>query len=103
MVYDIVAEASENEARIHMRGDLAVDCRKAVDDVIRPYLHVPTPLVLDLREATFVDSSILLMLLNARPERLGKPVKVVVQQGSEVERVLGVLRFGELLPVEAVN
>lgn len=103
MAYEIVAQELRSETRIHMQGDLAVDCRKAVDDVIGPHLNGPKPLVLDLREATFIDSSILLMLLVARPERLGKPVKLVVREGSEVERVLEILRFGELIPLELVS
>jgi anti-anti-sigma factor len=88
-----------------VRGPLDQESAPRLRSRVGSYLHGSRCLVVDLRQAEFVDSSGMraLLLLHRELEADGGELRLVVEPGSRVERVIKLLQLERHFHVYASN
>ena len=90
------------EERVRIGGELVFDCRHKLDQLVGPHIDSGLPLTIDLRDALFVDSVLLMMFLRLQADRSKNSMRLIVREGSEVHRTLGRFRFESLISIDVV-
>jgi anti-anti-sigma factor len=98
-VIRVVPETGEIVA-LCLEGDFDLTNAPALGDEIDRALERGKGLILDLSEATFIDSSVINVLVRASKAASGREQTVVLQLGTAaiVERVLEITRIEQVLP-----
>lgn len=97
-VIRVVAETDEIVA-VCLEGDFDLSNAPAFADEIDRALESKNDLILDLSEATFIDSSVINVLVRASRAVRGRPQSVVLQLGTAaiVERALEIASIEQVL------
>lgn len=98
-VIRVVPETDEIVA-VCLEGDFDLANAPALGDQIDRALDTGNDLILDLSEATFIDSSVINVLVQASKAATGREQTMVLQVGTAaiVERVLELVRIERVLP-----
>ena len=103
MAGEFATEVTEEPGRtvIHVRGEIDIGTYDRLRDAIEPHLG-PRPIVLDLSEVEFLDSSSLTVLLQARGKLTADGGSLVLRNPSDFARsLLTLTQTQHLLEVEA--
>jgi anti-anti-sigma factor len=93
-----VCETLPNAEVLHVFGDADIATAPDLVEAIAA-IDSPLPLIVDLRECAFIDTSGIQVLVNAS-KRLGRSrFKVVVAAGSQIERIFGIIRLRDIVPI----
>ena len=95
----VVPEA-DGVVAVCAEGDFDLTNASALDDKIQSALDAGDGLILDLSKATFIDSSIINVVVDAAQTAGSRKQTVVLQFGTAavVERVLELVKIEEVLP-----
>ncbi|WP_120995458.1 STAS domain-containing protein [Stutzerimonas urumqiensis] len=93
--------ADDQELTIHIRGRFDFSTHQAFRDAYQSVGATPQRYVVDLKEATYLDSSALGMLLLLRDHAGGDKSDIrLVHCNSEVRKVLAISNFEQLFKIE---
>jgi len=83
-----------------LEGDFDLTNAPDLGDQIDRALESGTGLIVDLSEATFIDSSVIQVLVRASRAAAGRDTPVVLQLGTApvVERILGIVGIEQVMP-----
>ena len=97
-VVRIVPETEEIVA-VCLQGDFDLKNARALDDQIDLALHTGNNLIVDLSEATFIDSTVLQVLVRASRDAAARQRTLILQIGTAavVERLLEITRIERVL------
>ena len=95
----VVPETDEIVA-VCLEGEFDMADARTVDEEIDRTLEGGKDLIFDLSEATFIDSSLIAVLMRAVKAAHGREQVIVLQLGTAaiVERVLEIVRIEQVLP-----
>ena len=95
----VVLETDEIVA-VCLEGDFDLSNAPTLGDEIDRVLESNNDLILDLSEATFIDSSVINILVRTSRAMRGRQQSVVLQLGTAaiVERALGIAEIEQVLP-----
>jgi anti-sigma B factor antagonist len=98
-VIRVVAESPEIRA-VSLAGEFDLSNAQALGDELDRALEGGNHLIVDLSEATFIDSSIINALVRAASAASARERAMVLQLGTAalVERVLGIAEIERVLP-----
>lgn len=99
----IEVEVEDKVVTISLLGSFDIGCYEAFNDSYRPYLSQADSLfIIDLQEATYMDSSALGMLLLLRDRTGGDKERVLIMNvGDAVMSVLKIANFDQLFHIQA--
>ena len=94
--------ATDEATVIHVRGEIDMATAERLRDVIEPHMGPKQTIVLDLSEVSFMDSSALNLLVQARGRLTKDGGSLVLSNPSKVaHRLLTVARANDLLETDA--
>ena len=95
-----VVRETDGIAAVCVEGDFDLANAPALGDQIALALDAGHNLIVDLSEATFIDSSVIQVLMDAVQEVAGRQQTMVLQLGTAaiVERALEIARIEQVLP-----
>jgi anti-sigma B factor antagonist len=103
----IAVDRGDGVAVVVVEGEHDVYTAPSISEQLDSLLAEGTPFVIDLTDATFVDSSVLRVLLEARRRAEEKGIGFAVALGQEesgpVRRVLDITGLLPVLPVHAAR
>jgi anti-sigma B factor antagonist len=96
---DVIEEGGATVA--HIRGQIDLVSCERLRDSIEPYLGPRQTVILDLSEVTFMDSSMLHLLVRARGRLTEDGGSLVLRNPSDMaRRMLAISEMSELLEAE---
>ena len=95
-----VVHETDDIVAVCLEGDFDLANAPALGDQIDRALDTGNDLILDLSEATFIDSSVINVLVQASKTASGREQAMVLQLGTAtiVERALELVRIEQVLP-----
>ncbi len=100
--FSTVVERLESGILIHVSGEIDVATCGGLRDAIEPHLGPSQDVVLDLSKVTFMDSSCLAVLVQARGQLTADGGSLVLRNPSTVaQRLLSLTNLEDLLDAES--
>lgn len=96
---DVHIEDSSGTAIVVLSGELDLSTVPLMESPLYEQVRQRPAVVIDLSELSFIDSSGIAALIKAFHNSNGTRMNVAVGPGSQVERVFGIARIAEALPV----
>lgn len=95
-----VVQVSDGIVAICLDGEFDLRNTPTIDDEIDRTLETGKGLILDMSDATFIDSSVIHVLVRASKAASGPGQAIVLQLGTAaiVERVLAIANIEQVLP-----
>jgi anti-sigma B factor antagonist len=99
--FDVTIEQHGAAVHVVMTGELDIStAQRLEDDLLRVEADRPDPIVLDLQQLTFMDSTGLRLLITADSRARAEDRRLVIVQGNEmVQRVMRLTRLDERLDI----
>ena|SRR5690349_15775425 len=94
-----IEDAADGSAIVRLTGELDLSTIPKMEGPLLEQLRQRPAVLVDLSALSFIDSSGIGALIQAKRGANGTPVSFLVGAGSQVDRVFGVASVAEALPV----
>jgi len=97
---NITQKKSDGQVIVHMEGRFDFDARKTFKDAMEQAIKDEMPVVLDLEQVSFVDSSALGLLVISHQNLKSKKIPLcLVNPQTYVRQVLDLANIGKMIPI----
>ena len=97
----IWAEPATSELKIHVEGRFDFSSHQQFREVYEDRAHSARPVVVEMRNATYLDSSALGMLLLLRDHAGGDAAQIrITNCSADVRRILKISNFEQLFTID---
>lgn len=97
-----IRESVNKDEVLHVVGEVDMSSAPAFEAALKSAATFGKPVVIDLRECTYLDSSGLSVLVRTM-KRYHVPFRAIVLEGSSVERVFNIVDFSQFLQIDVIG
>jgi anti-sigma B factor antagonist len=98
-ILTVQVEASDGASIVRVSGELDLSTVPRLEEALGEQVEQRSAVLIDLTDLKFIDSSGIGALMKAKKIVDGAPISVLIDEGSQVERIFAVAGVAQALPV----